>query len=626
LHFFTYRKSALIARLWLFTLPFTLCHLSTQASIIDSLKNIIPQLSQDSLKVDVLNEILSELVSNTEGPIQDSILKYQELASNLAIASGYKKGEAESNYLLGKNEMNNRNRLDKATQYFLKSLSGYESINNKEGMASCNLQFGVISYELQNYNEAIAHLRKSLSFSRRNSPLSAVAHYLIALSYSELNNIPKAIIMFDSALTEYKAINNEWGVLNCNTFTGKMFSNAGEYKKAILHLEKIVSNKENDSLALVPAYTFLSTAYLKNENYQRAIHYGNLTIQLSRRLTGAVPYLKEAENTLFRAYEKTGDTKKAFYFLNQLNELKDSIYSSSTLHRIAEMKNKYEFEQEMKVQKIEQEKKEAIAAAEKRRIETVTFLVSIALGIAAVLLIVVFRNVRLKQKTNKLLNAQNEIILKEQKRSDELLLNILPAQTALELKEKGSAEPKSFENVTVLFSDFKNFTQISERMTAAELVREINYYYSAFDLIIEKFNIEKIKTIGDSYMCAAGIPIENMSHPEDTIFAALDIIDFVLNEKLKREKEERPFFEIRIGIHTGPVVAGIVGTKKFAYDIWGDTVNIASRMETGGEEGRVNISGYTFDLVKNKFLCTYRGKVRAKNKGEIDMYFVDERS
>ena len=624
--FFRKKKLGFTLRLLFLICAFSLCNRTARPATLDSLRNIFSSIETDSVKVDVLNEILSDLISRADNYPQDSIVKYQQLSSNLSAESGYKRGEAVCQYLLGKNEMNNQNRLDKATQFFLRSLAIYESINDKEGMASCNLQFGVISYELQNYDEAISHLRKSLSLGQRNSPMSAVAHYLIALSYSELNNIPKAIIMFDSALTEYKAIKNDWGVLNCNTFIGKMFSNEGDYKKSILHLEKIVSNKENDSLALVPAYAFLSTAYLKNEQYQKAIHFGNLVIQLSSHLTGAVPYLKEAENTLFKAYEKTGDTQNAFYFLNQLNELKDSIYSSSTLHRIAEMKNKYEFEQEMKVQKIEQEKKEAIAAAEKRRIETVTFLVSIALGIAAVLLIVVFRNVRLKQKTNRLLNAQNEIILKEQERSDELLLNILPAQTALELKEKGSAEPKSFENVTVLFSDFKNFTQISERMTAAELVKEINYYYSAFDLIIEKFNIEKIKTIGDSYMCAGGLPIKNLSHPEDTIFAALDLVDFVLNEKLKRESERRPFFEIRIGIHTGPVVAGIVGTKKFAYDIWGDTVNIASRMETGGEEGRVNISGYTFNLVKNKFLCTYRGKVRAKNKGEIDMYFVDDRS
>lgn len=164
---------------------------------------------------------------------------------------------------------------------------------------------------------------------------------------------------------------------------------------------------------------------------------------------------------------------------------------------------------------------------------------------------------------------------------------------------------------------------MSENLTAQELVNEINYCYSAFDNIITKHGIEKIKTIGDSYMCAGGLPVANNTNAEATVRAALDIRDFILNEKQKREAEGKLFFEIRIGCNTGPVVAGIVGIKKFAYDIWGDTVNIASRMESSGEPGKVNISGSTYELVKDKFSCTYRGKIEAKNKGMIDMYFVE---
>ncbi len=173
-----------------------------------------------------------------------------------------------------------------------------------------------------------------------------------------------------------------------------------------------------------------------------------------------------------------------------------------------------------------------------------------------------------------------------------------------------------------MFTDFKGFTHISENMTPEQLVEEIHTCFKAFDDIIHKYGIEKIKTIGDSYMCAGGLPVASKTHAEDTVKAAIEIRDFMDNHnKEKLSKGELPF-EIRIGINTGPVVAGIVGIRKFAYDIWGDTVNTASRMESSGEAGKVNISGSTYELVKDKFTCSYRGKIETKNKGEIDMYFV----
>ncbi len=310
-------------------------------------------------------------------------------------------------------------------------------------------------------------------------------------------------------------------------------------------------------------------------------------------------------------------------YLNRVNSLKDSIYSSNTVQRISELKSKYEYEQAMKLQKLEQEKKAAIAAIEKNRLQSVAILIAIALAIAGILLIVLYRNAQQKHRVNLLLHEQNELIKKEQARSDSLLLNILPEQTARELKEKGASDPRSFESVTVLFTDFKNFTGISAQMNARELVEEINFCYSAFDRIIEQYGVEKIKTIGDSYMCAGGLPVENTTHAVDIVNAALHIRNFMLEEKAKRETACKPFFEIRIGVNTGPVVAGIVGTKKFAYDIWGDTVNVASRMESSGEPGKVNISGSTYVLVKDQFHCVHRGKIAAKNAGMIDMYFLE---
>ena len=176
--------------------------------------------------------------------------------------------------------------------------------------------------------------------------------------------------------------------------------------------------------------------------------------------------------------------------------------------------------------------------------------------------------------------------------------------------------------VTVMLADIKDFTKISEKVSAELLVNELNYCFSAFDDIMERHHIEKIKTVGDAYMCAGGLPTLNYTHAFDMLSAAIEIKDFILNRKKEKIAKGEMAFEIRIGIHTGPVVAGIVGTNKFSYDIWGDTVNIAARMEQSCQPGHINISHTTYDLVKDKFDCIHRGKVHAKNKGEIDMYFV----
>ena len=215
-------------------------------------------------------------------------------------------------------------------------------------------------------------------------------------------------------------------------------------------------------------------------------------------------------------------------------------------------------------------------------------------------------------------------IQKEKDRSEELLLNILPEEVAEELKAKGEAEAKLISDVTVLFTDFKGFTAMSEKLTPKELVADIHECFSAFDHIMEKRGIEKIKTIGDAYMAAGGLPTPNTTHALDVVKAALEIRDFIAEGKARKVAAGLPYFEIRIGIHTGPVVAGIVGVKKFAYDIWGDTVNTASRMESSGEVGHVNISESTYALVKNLPGLTFtpRGKVQAKGKGEMEMYFV----
>ena len=210
----------------------------------------------------------------------------------------------------------------------------------------------------------------------------------------------------------------------------------------------------------------------------------------------------------------------------------------------------------------------------------------------------------------------------ERGKSERLLLNILPGDVAAELKEKGATEPVLYESVSVMFTDFKGFTQIAETMTPRELIQDLDACFVQFDKITERFNLEKLKTIGDSYMCAGGIPKRNTTHAVDCVLAALEIQAFMNLMRDIKENQGLPYWELRLGIHTGPLVAGVIGEKKFAYDVWGDTVNTASRMESSGVPGRINISGTTYEEVKDLFECEYRGLVNAKNKGEVAMYYV----
>ena len=229
------------------------------------------------------------------------------------------------------------------------------------------------------------------------------------------------------------------------------------------------------------------------------------------------------------------------------------------------------------------------------------------------------QNVILEQKVAE----RTAELRKEKRKSDDLLLNILPGDVADELKATGTAKAKSYESVSVLFTDIKDFTRISQNQSPEELVLEIDECFRAFDAIINWNGLEKIKTIGDAYMCAAGLPVKTDTHATDIVKAAQEIREYMEKRKEEKIKRNETYFEIRLGISSGSVVAGIVGSSKFAYDIWGDTVNTASRMEQNSEAGKINVSHATYELIKDKYTCTYRGEIDTKGKGLQKMYYVD---
>jgi len=279
-------------------------------------------------------------------------------------------------------------------------------------------------------------------------------------------------------------------------------------------------------------------------------------------------------------------------------------------------------EKENVVSHLKMKKQEQDIALMRSRERSGYLLLASALGLLLILFL--FLRYRANRIAKKILVEKNKLIEQERERSDELLKNILPTSIAEELKEHGKAKAQRYENATVMFSDFKNFTKISEQLSPEDLVKELDICFRGFDQIVSQYEIEKIKTIGDAYMVASGLS-DRYTLPLDIIKAGMDMQEFLEDLKKERIRQGLPYFEARIGIHSGPVVAGVVGLNKFAYDIWGDTVNIAARMEANCEPGQINISEETYRLVKYNFNCHYRGKINAKNKGHIDMYYVENK-
>lgn len=327
---------------------------------------------------------------------------------------------------------------------------------------------------------------------------------------------------------------------------------------------------------------------------------------------------KNACECLYDAYKEMGNNKQALTYYERITKLDDSLQASKTAKKLQQMEFARQMLQDSLLRekaKIQVQFNHETEVRKKNRARNIILLIALFL---LFFVIGIYRRIVYMRKAKK-------AIEKEKDRSDKLLLNILPSEIAEELKEKGSAEAKRFEKVSVLFTDFEGFTQISEILSAEELVDEINVCFKSFDSICGKYGLEKIKTIGDSYMAAGGLPVPTDNSVRNTVLAGLEMAGFIISKKKSREKEDDICFEMRVGVHTGPVVAGIVGDTKFQYDIWGDAVNTASRMESSGEVGKVNISNSTYEAIKDDptFNFQSRGTVKAKGKGDIQMWFVE---
>jgi class 3 adenylate cyclase len=419
--------------------------------------------------------------------------------------------------------------------------------------------------------------------------------------------------MYQVGKVEGDQVTTEMGLLNMAAVHGMR----GEFAKAKPLFMEVLTTARNNPVSdhLFRAYQNLSAVHNDLGDHALASAYLDSAAFEARR-TSDLEAETDVTRTKAEVSAKAGEYQRAYGYMQSFVLLRDSMLGIERVRALADVQEKYETEKKAK-ENATLRATNLEVELDRARVKRIRNILWLGLSFAVVFASVFF--------------LQRNRIAREKARSEELLLNILPEEVAEELKAKGEAQAVQIDLVTVLFTDFKGFTAMSEKVTPKDLVRDLNECFSAFDRITGKYGIEKIKTIGDAYMAAGGLPTPNTTHAVDVINAALEMRDFIAEGKAQKMAAGLPYFEIRIGIHSGTVVAGIVGVKKFQYDIWGDTVNTASRMESSGEVGQVNISEATYALVREQagtgqvpglFHFTPRGKVQAKGKGEMEMYFV----
>lgn len=607
-------------------------------------------------------------------------IEYSEKALNLHQSTNQFESVAQDYNNLGvlHQKINDRK---KALAYFTTAIQTNKTLlsflPNEAQEAALNNNLGVIHTNMRQYSEALLYYLKAEEIRQKNNQKEELAESMncIAANYYLEGEMEKAFLKVNKAIDVAKKANSLEQLKNSYRILSDIYKAEGNLKQYEIANKEFNQyddqintelNKKNQEILARKAAIEALEGRLKlanSEDEKQALEIKKKALELEnikkeRALEQERTEKAQKEAELARSKASQAQKEAELAQANAERAIAESDRNKAESQRaIAESENakaqaiaeKIKREDaEQKRQLSEAKAKQALNEQEKlksdRAKENQFYFFSAIAGfltlIIAFILFFFYKNReknKLLQKINNELQTKNEEINQqkeeietqkeaidiERQKSDDLLLNILPFSVAKELKTIGSATPQFYDKVTVLFTDFRGFTNIASKMTPVEVIKELDYCFLNFDNIIGKYNLEKIKTIGDAYMCAGGIPIPNETNPFDAIRAGLEIQKFMqawIDDKKAKGLET---WEVRLGIHTGEVIAGVVGNKKFAYDIWGDAVNTASRMESSGEVGTVNISGSTYEYVKDFFDCTYRGKVHAKNKGDVDMYFVN---
>lgn len=564
--------------------------------IADSLAKIY---QKDTVKGEAQLDLLRNLAFNELRNLNLS-LQYAEELIRLAKEQGNGRYLHAGYYQKGNSETRLGN-LDEALKAYFNALEVAKKIKR---ISTQGADYGAIAdvyAESKDHSNAMLYFHQAISTLRNTEDTIALASMILNAGdeLRETANYDSALIYFNESKKIFEKKNYLIGVAYSLGNTGMVYAAQGKDDLASQNMNKaiMILQQQGDYYPICVYLISISDIYTKKGDPQKALEYALHSLELAKQ-HGLKEQIADANHKLSELYQQAGNTAASYQYYKNYIIYRDSVVNLNTIQKMADMRTNYEVSQkEVQVNLLKQQK---------RNQWTMMVALFIILGLTIGILALVYRFYKK--------------IAKEEKRSENLLLNILPAETARELKQNGRIEAVKFEEVTVLFSDFVQFTLEAEKVNPELLVKSIDYYFKGFDEIMQRHSLEKIKTIGDSYMCAGGLPVPDADHAKHVILAAREMITLVTDAFHKNDGLNH--FKIRIGVHTGPVVAGVVGIKKWQYDIWGDTVNIASRLEGNSLPGRVNLSESTYQKIKDEFPCEFRGEINVKNHESVKMYFL----
>ncbi len=599
--FFKKMACQLVMGLFFFTSNFIF---SQDQRVADSLIPVYEDGNfNDTMKLELLRDIAFNQIKDFKVKLQYSQILVEEAeksGDSFYLYHGYL--QTGNSYFLTGN-------LEQALSAFFTSAElGNDLGFSKEGAAYMSIA-DVYSMR-EDFNNANIYYKKAIEALRKDKDSISLGAALLNAGDSSFkaNKYDQALDYFEESGLIFRELNYSIGIAYNLGNKGMVYAEQGKDDLAEENIEEAIDilNRIQDYYPISVFLSYMSDIYLRKGEFEQALSFAQRSLELAED-QDLKEQIRDGNFKMFELKKREGKLDESITYLQNYYLYRDSIIDIETVEEMANLRTNFEVSQKQaEVDLLDQQKKNQQ-------------LISLATGIGLLLILVLAIGL---YRRNKFVNNAKRLIENEKERSDLLLLNILPEETATELKDNGKVKAKRFESVSVMFTDFKGFTAYSDKLSPEELVDSIDFYYSKFDEIIEKHGLEKIKTVGDAYMCAGGLPDPDPDNAHKMIEAAIEIAEFVKESK-KNDPDDMTRFDIRIGINTGPVVAGVVGKKKFAYDIWGDTVNIASRMESNSEPGKINVSETTYQLIKDQYKCTYRGEIEAKNKGMMKMYFVE---